>query len=172
MLDVRTSQSLANRPVCITEKGVVCSLKQLELSEKCEGYQQISILDLLSGKTSPEHSVQTKEKTSGRSCKLSVKQQAPTFLYLNLHMAGGFTQEPLWETVSALPGDSTMLNIGECPSVVRESTLSQILQANVPDKYSLSQRACAGILRRAEKRGKTLPSMLQDALMEVVGSDG
>lgn len=64
-----------------------------------------------------------------------------------------------WETVGALPGGSTMLNTGECPSVARESTLSQILQANAPRKYYLSAKACAGILRRAEKRGKELPPM-------------
>ena len=64
------------------------------------------------------------------------------------------------------------LNFGESPNGVRESTLSQILDLNAPDKYSLSQRACSGILRRAEKRGKVLPNMLKDALMEVVGSDG
>ena len=64
------------------------------------------------------------------------------------------------------------LNFGESPSVVKESTLSQILQADAPEKYSLSQRACAGILRRAEKRGKELPTLLKEALMEVIGSDG
>ena len=64
------------------------------------------------------------------------------------------------------------LNFGESPSDARGSTLSQILDLNAPDKYSLSAKACAGILRRAEKRGKTLPDMLRDALMEVVGSDG
>ena len=64
------------------------------------------------------------------------------------------------------------LNTGEFPSEERESTLSQILDLNAPEKYSLSPKACAGILRRAEKRGKALPDMLRDALMEVVGSDG
>lgn len=60
------------------------------------------------------------------------------------------------------------LNTGECPSVARESTLSQILQANAPRKYYLSAKACAGILRRAEKRGKELPPMLREALEEAV----
>lgn len=73
-----------------------------------------------------------------------------------------------WETVGALPGGSTTLNTGECPSVARESTLSQILQTNAPRKYYLSAKACAGILRRAEKRGKELPPMLREALEEAV----
>lgn len=58
------------------------------------------------------------------------------------------------------------LNTGEFPSAVRESTLSQILQVNAPDRYSLSGKAAIGILRRARKRQKELPSMLKDALME------
>ena len=65
-------------------------------------------------------------------------------------------------------GEPTTLNTEEYPSEERGSTLSQILQANAPEKYYLSAKACAGILRRAMKRGKSLPPMLQEALMEVV----
>ena len=61
---------------------------------------------------------------------------------------------------------------GECPKDVVESTLSQILQADAPEKYSLSPRACRGILRRAEKRGKELPNMLREALEEVISLSG
>ena len=60
------------------------------------------------------------------------------------------------------------LNFGESPSDVRESTLSQILQENAPEKYSLSRKACEGILRRAKKRGKALPDLLREALEEVI----
>ena len=67
-----------------------------------------------------------------------------------------------------MPGVSMTLNIGESPNGERGSTLSQILQRSVPEKYCLSERACAGILRRAEKRGKELPAMLKEALEEVV----
>lgn len=73
-----------------------------------------------------------------------------------------------WETAGALHGESMTLNTGECPSDARESTLSQILEVNVPEKYYLSARACEGILRRAERRGKVLPPMLKEALEEVV----
>lgn len=55
-------------------------------------------------------------------------------------------------------------NIGESPSAAVESTLSQILEANVPKKYYLSAKACEGILRRAERHGKELPPMLKTAL--------
>ena len=47
-------------------------------------------------------------------------------------------------------------------------SLSDILETgDVPQRYYLTARACAGILRRAEKRGKTLPVALQAALQAV-----
>ena len=57
-----------------------------------------------------------------------------------------------------------MLNTEEFPREENESTLSQILQAGVPEKYYLSQKACLGILRRASERGKQLPDVLKKAL--------
>jgi len=130
---------------------------------------QISIQDLLSGKMFPEPSAATKEKTSRQSSRRSATQGDNLFQYLNLQRGSGLTQEPLWEMVSALPGNSMTLNIGESPNAVRESILSQILDLNAPEKYSLSPKACVGIIRRAEKRGKELPDMLKEALMEVAG---
>ena len=48
--------------------------------------------------------------------------------------------------------------------------LSQVLETgSIPQRYFLSSTACAGILRRAEKRGKTLPAALQQALAAVAG---
>ena len=48
-------------------------------------------------------------------------------------------------------------------------SLSSLLEpaASIPPKYWLSQRACAGILRRANKRGKALPPALEAALKAV-----
>lgn len=134
--------------------------------------QQISIHDLLCGKTYQEPSAATEAKTLELSCKPSAMSRVTTLMYLDLREGYGNLLGAYWDTVGALPGVCMTLNTGEFPSEERESTLSQILEANVPEKYCLSQMACAGILRRAEARGKTLPSMLQDALMEVVGSDG
>jgi hypothetical protein len=47
--------------------------------------------------------------------------------------------------------------------------LSTILEPpqTVPARYSLSARAAQGILRRAEKRGRSLPSHLFAALEQV-----
>jgi hypothetical protein len=50
-----------------------------------------------------------------------------------------------------------------------EPSLTEILEPpqNVPDRYSLSARAALGILRRADNRGRTLPSHLLAALEQV-----
>lgn len=48
------------------------------------------------------------------------------------------------------------------------SSLSDILETGVmPQRFFLSAKACRGILRRAEKRGKTLPPALLEALTRV-----
>jgi hypothetical protein len=47
-------------------------------------------------------------------------------------------------------------------------SLSDILEiGDVPQRYFLSAKACKGILRRAEKRGKELPQALLQALQQV-----
>ena len=51
------------------------------------------------------------------------------------------------------------------PNVAVASRSSQILEANAPQKYYLSAKACLGIIRRAERRGKELPPTLREALM-------
>jgi len=67
-------------------------------------------------------------------------------------------------------GEFRERNTGACPREEIESTLSQILQTDAPEKCYLSKRACEGILRRAERRGKELPPMLKEALEEVLAS--
>ena len=139
------------------------------MTEQLEG--QMNFLDLAgqSGRTCPEPSAATKAKISGPSSKRSPgSKKKETFLFLSLKAVNGLTQELSWETAGALPGGSTTLNFGAWPSEEKECTLSQILDLNAPEKYCLSVRACEGILRRAEKRGKILPDMLQEALTEVI----
>ena len=47
-------------------------------------------------------------------------------------------------------------------------SLSDVLESgDVPQRYFLSAKACRGILRRAEKRGKELPAALKSALQSV-----
>ena len=56
----------------------------------------------------------------------------------------------------------------ESPSDVVVSSLSDVLETGeVPQRFFLSPKACAGILRRAEKRGKKLPPQLYKALHTV-----
>ena len=134
--------------------------------------QQISFLDTLCGKTSPEHSVQTTAKTSTPSSSRSAPSVKKEYQFLDLRTGYGNLLGAYWETATVSPGESSMHNTSESPSVAVESSLSQVLQMNAPEKYSLSAKACNGILRRAEKRGKELPDMLREALMEVVRSSG
>lgn len=84
---------------------------------------------------------------------------------------GGFcgpTPEQSWETVTHWLGAQWMPSIGEFPNVESVSRLSSILQANAPERYYLSQKACEGILRRASRRGKQLPETLKQALLEQI----
>lgn len=78
-----------------------------------------------------------------------------------------------WQTAGCIVGDGWSIawrvldaQFWGVPSVAVESHLWQILQDNPPEKYYLSAKACQGILRRAEKRGKALPEMLEKALKE------
>jgi hypothetical protein len=60
------------------------------------------------------------------------------------------------------------LNTSEWPKDADVCLLSDTLEiGDVPQRFYLSAKACAGILRRAEKRGKTLPQPLQQALHSV-----
>ena len=58
-----------------------------------------------------------------------------------------------------------MLNTLEYPKDDVESLLLDVLEiGSLPQKYYLTPIACQGILRRAKKRGKELPILLQTAL--------
>ena len=65
----------------------------------------------------------------------------------------------------ALLGEFMMRSFGESPSEENVSRLSQILEASPHPKYSLSAKACRGILNRAERRGLELPEALRAALV-------
>lgn len=125
------------------------------------------------GKMSPERSAPTKAKTSGSSSKNSARSAIRPFLFLDLrtsveNQVNGNTRDLSWQTDFQSLGDFSMLNFGESPSVESESFLWQILEDNVPDKYSLSAVACQGILRRAENKGKPLPPLLEQALLSQI----
>lgn len=62
------------------------------------------------------------------------------------------------------PGRYWTRKTSESRNAAAACSLSQVLQDEPASKYSLSAKAAAGILRRAERRGKTLPPALASAL--------
>ena len=66
------------------------------------------------------------------------------------------------------PTGCLTLSISEYPKDADACSLSDILETSaVPQRYSLSAKACRGILRRAERRGKSLPPYLHQVLDQV-----
>ena len=82
--------------------------------------------------------------------------------------------EQTWEQLSerwstsgmAWPGECLMHSTSECPKgAAVSSSLRSVLETQpVLQKFYLSAKACEGILRRAERRGKNLPDLLDRAL--------
>ena len=131
--------------------------------------EQLSMFgqDLWHGRTCPVPLVQEhpKARTSASSGKRSSALKAIPFQSLDLTPgAGNLLGEFYWELISPWRGGASTLNTGVSPSAGKESSLSQILQGEVPHKYYLSRTACLGILRRAKARGKELPPQLKRAL--------
>jgi hypothetical protein len=75
-----------------------------------------------------------------------------------------------WVIESSMPNTLPWLKgVGASFSLPCLVSLSQVLEIGpVPQRYFLSEKACSGILRRAEKRGKQLPEALRSALQAVV----
>lgn len=141
--------------------------------EELEGQESLFARDSGSGKTSSGRSAageilqrvknglgQTFKKSSKRSSKL----KNHTFMLLDLRQDAGNILGPCWEYDPVWLGSLGTLNTSECPKDVVESSLWQILLDTVPSRYWLSQKACRGMLRRADCRGKLLPELLEIAL--------
>lgn len=123
--------------------------------------------DLWCGKTSPEPSPaeNRKAKISASSSKKPSELRYLPYQFLDLSPdAGNLLGESYWETLSPWRGDASMLNTGVSPREEKGSSLSLILQEVVAGKYYLTKKACRGILRRANERGKELPEKLKRAL--------
>ena len=149
---------------------------------------------LQSGKMSQELSVQEfpKEEISDVSSRSWQESKTLKFQYLCLTKGNGCRQDVSKEMIGAYAGEPTMPNFGEfrseeeesasspvsttqmlmkssfnCseePTTPRPSKLSQILELNANPKYFLSAKACQGILRRAENKGRQLPELLDTTL--------
>jgi len=82
-------------------------------------------------------------------------------------MEGGTPQVWWSDPNGGLFGGCLTLNGSEWPNDAAVSSLSQVLEDRVDQKYCLSPKACSGVLRRAERRGKKLPAPLEEALRAV-----
>ena len=103
--------------------------------------------------------------------KTEMEERRESLMCLCLNMESGQSQESstmTWED-GALLGEYMTHNIGESPNAVVESRLSAILEECPHQKYYLSSKATLGILRRAQKRGKSLPEPLFNALLAQSG---
>jgi len=124
-----------------------------------------------SGKTSPEFFQATEDETLRRFWDYSRAGQFKPLETVAREVAG-LTLEywgahpPRTES----PGPSLMLNTSEFRNGAAVCSLSDILETgDVPQRYFLTPKACAGILRRAERRGKELTMTLRQALQQVAG---
>lgn len=132
--------------------------------------EQVSLFahDTWSGKMSSEPSQATEEKTSRPSLKkpsASQNRKPPILKCLKKVGIPGGGIMMKWEDDGAWRGECSTRNTGESPNVAVESRLSQILEETPHGKYRLSSKACQGILRRAERRGKALPGILKAVLL-------
>lgn len=163
------------------------------MTEQLEGQMSIFDLDIWSGRTYQVPCPQTMEKTSVSSSKKPQRSATKMPLFLDL-TASGAMQGLSWEldgaslgkfmthsssaylreedgyvcfatsTASQQPRFYLTLNCGEKPRELQPTKLSDILEERPDEKYTLSAKACQGILNRANRRGKDLPKELKDAL--------
>ena len=149
-------------------------------TENLEGQESIFDRDSACGKMSSVLSqvggtLKRVKKSLGRIFKKSSKRSSRlknhAFMLLDLRPGAGNMLGAYWEYDPPWLGSFGTLNTSECPKDVVECSLWQILQATAPSRYSLSQTACLGILRRAACRGKSLPPLLETALRMQAGLD-
>ena len=155
---------------------------------KPEGDEQLSLLSILSVGDSPAKTSRWQEgvrdwqengQDFGGSSIASLVSYLPPGFSSRMSLAccpatkdgtwpSSFTGWKSWGT-GGVTGFLTA-NISESRNAAAASLLSDILEESVDPKYFLSPKACAGILRRSEKRGKKLPERLEKALKGVVST--
>lgn len=154
------------------------------MTDQVEGQMSLFDLDSSFSRMCREPSAATKEETSKSSSRRSSGSQNQTLpMFLYLIGEGGKSLDASWDTERTdvhfpLLTDYTMHSFGEQPYTmmreisynkeprngVKESQLSQILQDSAHQKYYLSAKGCAGILRRSREKNKPLPQVLKTAL--------
>lgn len=143
--------------------------------EKVDEQVGWSAQDTWSGKTFQEHSQVENQKAQTlqpSSKKLSKSVNQTPLCQCVCRMMDGQNPGAITLTMEpgALLGEFTMLGFGESPREESASHLLQILEDYPHQKYSLSARACQGILSRAKRRGKKLPESLEIALIHQSGA--
>mgnify|MGYP003651762501 CR=1 FL=1 len=149
---------------------------------KPEGDEQLSLLSILSVGDSRAKITQLQESAaawlatvarSGGKCTGPLLSAAPHGLSEKMYLGScPVTEEPislpsssrLFNSGMASPGLLLTLNTSEWRNDGDACSLSDILEESPDPKYSLSPKACAGILRRAEKQGRELTPALGSAL--------
>jgi hypothetical protein len=130
----------------------------------CSGINAVSLIQSLPlgfcGKTSLALSPATTEPTLLPCCGES-QAHSPS-----CPMGDGGLPESALDQSELQSGGCLTLNGSEWPSDGVACSLSAVLEANVDRRFYLSPRACYGILRRAEKRGRDLPISLEIALQQ------
>jgi len=106
----------------------------------------------------------TRDAPDGLSARMSLGSSAAEAVQTSQR-----SSTPSQNSGTASLGVCLTLNTSEWPKDGDASSLSDILVADPLPKYSLSQKACRGILNRSERRGRRLPSGLQEALELVAG---
>ena len=128
---------------------------QLTKSENDFESRQLSLF----GKTSPE--CLAPKITLSEAFLLDVPEKS---YRLNRQGKDGRTLVVCLESSAISRGECLTRNISASPKDGVESFLWQVLETSTPQKYYLSDRAKAGVLRRAKARNKTLPDLLKRAL--------
>ena len=144
--------------------------------------KQLSLLSILSVGDSRAKITQLQESAaawlatvarSGGKCTGPLLSAAPHGLSEKMYLGScPVTEEPislpsssrLFNSGMASPGLLLTLNTSEWRNDGDACSLSDILEESPDPKYSLSPKACAGILRRAEKQGRELTPALGSAL--------
>lgn len=163
------------------------------MTEALEGQESLFDRDTWFGRTFLGLIVPTEERISPPCWKKLFASQRQPFLFLDCRTSrsgqkpegssatdgasrgerttpntGGFpsadVESAWWSILTDSPQGTSSLNVSEEPKILVLTKLSQILEENPDLKYNLTPKACAGILRRAERRGKKLPEALQTVL--------
>ncbi len=174
---MQTSMFFAEAPRASPSRLRDCDKGWLTLAATSCSLLAVSRLDIapagFAGKTSPVSFPAMQDET------LEAFWRSSRVARSTSQRADGATAEssPASPTPMASPTECLTLNTSEhaaaaglSPSDDAVCSLSDILETgDVPRRYYLTPKACAGILRRAERRGKVLPPQLAHALQAVAG---